>query len=149
MLWKVLYKPGGITIITQQLLCHGITYSGQDLHRLGRWSYITITSRVTSIITIISAYYICEIFIKNADPTTNAMQQWQILEERDQEHEDNRHKIIIDLFSFINSLTRKIKKSYWVSMQINLVYFIITASKTSSNAPNYLTQSMKILTCTK
>ena len=35
------------------------------------------------------------------------MQQWQILEERDQEQEIIRNKKIIDLSNFINSLTRK------------------------------------------
>ena len=35
------------------------------------------------------------------------MQQWQILEERDQKQEDIRHKIIIDLSHFIESLKNK------------------------------------------
>ena len=51
--WKTLYKPGGIAIITQQPLCNGITNSGQDPHGLGRWSFITISGREKSIITII------------------------------------------------------------------------------------------------
>ena len=102
-----MYKPGGTAIITQQPLCNGITTSGQDPHGLGRWLFITITGREQSIITIISAYRVCDINIQNAGPITNAKQQWQILEERDQEQEDIRQKTIIDLSNFINSLTQK------------------------------------------
>ena len=43
----------------------------------------------------------------NSGHITNAMQQWQILEERDQEQEIIRNKKIIDLSNFINFLTRK------------------------------------------
>ena len=49
----------------------------------------------------------CDIQIQNTGPITNAKQQWQIFEERNQEHEDIRNKIIIDISNFINSLTHK------------------------------------------
>ena len=76
--WKVLYKPGGTAIITQQPLSDGIIPSGQDPYGLGCWSYVTISGREYSIITIISAYRICDIQIQNTGPITNAKQQWQI-----------------------------------------------------------------------
>ena len=109
--WKALYKPGGTAIITQQPLCNGITTSGQDPHGLGRWSFIIIAGREQSIITIISSYRVCDIKIQNAGHITNAKQQWQILEERDQEHEEIRNKTIIDLSNFINALTQKTSRS--------------------------------------
>ena len=65
--WKALYKPGGTAIITQQPLCNGITTSGQDPHGLGRWSFIAIAGREQSIITIISAYRVCDIKFKTLD----------------------------------------------------------------------------------
>ena len=34
--WKALYKQGGTVIITQQLICNGITSSIQDPYGLGR-----------------------------------------------------------------------------------------------------------------
>ena len=49
----------------------------------------------------------CDIQIQNTGPITNAKQQWQIFEERNQEHEDIRNKTIIDLSNFIDSLTNK------------------------------------------
>ena len=105
--WKALYKPGGIAIITQQPLCNGITSSVQDPHGLGRWSFITISGREQPIITIISVYRVCDIQIQNAGPITNAKQQWQILEERNEEHKDIYNKTIIDLSNYINALTQK------------------------------------------
>ena len=102
-----MYKPGGTAITIQQTLYNGITTSGKDPHGLGLWSFITITGREQSIITIISAYRVCNIKIQNAGPITNAKQQWQIIEERDQEQEDIRNKTIIDLSNFINALTQK------------------------------------------
>ena len=102
-----LYKPGGTAIITQQPLCNGIINSGQDPHELGRWFYIIISGRDNSIITIISAYRIFDISVQTVGLITNTKQQWNILKERDQEHEDNRHKTIIDISTFINSLTQQ------------------------------------------
>ena len=49
--------------------------------------------------------------IQNAGHITNAKQKWQILEERDQEHEDIRNKTIIDLSNLINALTQKTSRS--------------------------------------
>ena len=105
--WKALYKPGRTAIITQKTLCNGFTTSGQDLHGLGRWSYITITGRDQSILSIIFVYLIYDVVIQTAGYITNTKQQWQTLEERDQEHKDTRQKIIIYLSNFITSLTRK------------------------------------------
>ena len=133
---KTLYKPGGTAIITQQPLCNGIPASRQDPHDLGRWSCITISGREHSIITILFAYRICDIQIQDAGSITNAKQQWKILEERNQEHEDIRNKTIIDHSNFINSLTNK---NHEVLLSIDV------------NAPNilYTKAVSQLLQCTK
>ena len=85
-------NQGGTTILSLQPLCNRITTSGQDPHELSRWSFVTITGRDDSIVTIISAYRICETSITNAVHITNAMQKLQFQEERDQDQEDIRKK---------------------------------------------------------
>ena len=91
---KALYKPGGTAILTQQPLCHGITTSNQESHGIDRWSYVTISGRDKLIISIISAYRICDTHIQTAGSTTNTMKQWKILEVQDEEHESIRNKNI-------------------------------------------------------
>ena len=86
--WKELYNPVGTVIISLQPLCTGITSSGQNLHGLDRWSYITITGRQNNIIIIISAYRVCDPFIMNTCSISNIMQQWQILEKIHLEYEN-------------------------------------------------------------
>ena len=71
-----LYKPGGTVIPTLKLFFSGITTSGSDPHRLGRWSYISIKRRDNNNIKIISTYRTCHSFIKYVGPTANIIQQW-------------------------------------------------------------------------
>ena len=101
--WKELYNPVGTAIISLQPLCTGITSSGQNLHGLDRWSYITITGRQNNIIIIISAYRVCDPFIINTCSIINIMQQWQILEEIYLEYEKIRNEMILYLSHFIKS----------------------------------------------
>ena len=74
--WKALYKPGRTAIITQHPLCNGITASRQDPHGLSCLCYTTISVREHSIITVNSAYRLCDIQIQNAGLITNPKQQW-------------------------------------------------------------------------
>ena len=60
-----------------------------------------------------SVYRICDASIQNADPITNVIQQWQILEKHDQEQANIRNKIIIDLSNFIDSLKKKNHEVLW------------------------------------
>jgi exonuclease III len=70
------YKPGGtITTVTGKWQAR-ITEMGQDRWKLGRWSYIRISSKKSNLI-IITAYRPC----KTSGPMTAWMQQWTILRE--------------------------------------------------------------------
>ena len=40
-LWLSIYKPGGTATLTTTNLSSRITFSGEDSHDLGCWSYIT------------------------------------------------------------------------------------------------------------
>ena len=52
------YKPGGTLTVYDGNWASRIS-KGVDKHKLGRWSYITIEGRNTSILTIITAYRCC------------------------------------------------------------------------------------------
>ena len=73
--WSAIHKPGGTAIITLPPFSSSITTSGSDPKGHGRRSYITITGRDNNKLTMISAYRVCQISIKNAGPTTNIRQQ--------------------------------------------------------------------------
>jgi hypothetical protein len=70
------YKPGGtMTTVTGKWQAQ-ISEMGQDQRKLGRWSYVKISSKRENII-IITAYRPC----KTNGPMTAWMQQWSILRE--------------------------------------------------------------------
>ena len=105
--WSDIYKPGGTAIITLPLFSLSITTSGSDPTGLGRWSYITISSRDNNKLTIISAYRVCQKSIKHAGASTNIRQQWQRLEEQNLEDTNIRDLMINDLAEFIIILLNK------------------------------------------
>ena len=53
------YKPGGTLTVYDENWSGRIT-RGIDTHKLGRWSYITITGRNFTYLTIITAYRCCK-----------------------------------------------------------------------------------------
>ena len=71
-------------------------------------------------VTIISAYRTC-IPNNNQGVSTAHSQQWDILEGRQQEHENIRDKMIRDLIDFINSLSA-CSREIIVCMDINEVF---------------------------
>ena len=101
--WPSIYKPGGTATITTTNLSSRITSSGEDPHGLGRWSYITFGSTNKVQLTIVNAYRTCK-QTSNTGVSTAHLQQWDILEERNQESENIRYKMLEDLMLFINEI---------------------------------------------
>ena len=101
--WYSIYKPGGTAALTTTKLSSRITSSGEDPHKLGRWSYIMFGNKNLAQLTIINAYRTCQQTSHSGVSTTH-LQQWNILEERNQETEDIRSKMIQDFIIFTNEL---------------------------------------------
>ena len=76
------YKPGGtLTIVDGNW--SGRATTGVDSQKLGRWSYITITGRNSSLLTVVTAYRCCKNqTMSTAGITTSFMQQEKILKQR-------------------------------------------------------------------
>ena len=95
-------KPGGTAIMWDVNWSSRIIENGQDLHKLGRWSYITINGRGTSKLFIIKLYRCYKVQRSNtAGLNTSYMQQELLLQKtgRKQVHQD---AALIDLGKFIN-----------------------------------------------
>ena len=102
--WKSIYKLGGSVTISTPNIASSVINTGEDEEGLGRWSYVTYGGKNKKRPTITSAYLAC-IPNDNQGVSTSHSQQWNILEERQQEHENMRDKMIRDLITFINSLS--------------------------------------------
>ena len=102
--WESIYKPDGSVTISIPNIAASIINTGEDEEGLGRWSYVTYEGKNKKRVTIISAYrtYITN---DNQGISTAHSQQLDILEERQQEHDNIREKRIRDLIAFINSLS--------------------------------------------
>jgi hypothetical protein len=70
------YKPGGTLTTVMGKWQARISEMGQDKCKLGRWSYVKLSSKKSNLI-IITAYRPC----KSNGPTTTWMQQWTLLRE--------------------------------------------------------------------
>ena len=101
---KSIYKPGGSITISTQNIASTIINTGEDEEGLERWSYVTYGGKNQKRVTIISAYLPC-VSNDNQGVSTAHSQQWNILEERQQEYENTRDKMIKDLIAFIHSLS--------------------------------------------
>ena len=102
--WSSIYKPGGTVTITTSNIASTVVDSGEDKEGLGRWSYVTYGGKNKTKVTIVSAYRTCKPN-DNQGVSPAHSQQWDILEERQQEHENIREKMIIDLIDFVQSLS--------------------------------------------
>ena len=103
--WPFIFKPGGTATIATSILFTRITFFGEDLHVLGRWSFIAFGEKRKCRLTIINVYRTCKLD-NNCGVSTAYLQQWVILEETYQEHENIPLKMINDLFLFINELRK-------------------------------------------
>ena len=91
---KTLYQPGGIAIITKNVVSPRITDSGDNPHGMGRWSNITINGRKKTKLTIISDYRARKTCIQDSGPSTAFTQQWDFMEQRGDTTIDVRHQMI-------------------------------------------------------
>ena len=89
--------------MTTTNLSSRITPSGENLHKLDRWSCITFGSNNQAQLIIINAYRTCK-QNSNSGVATAHLQQWNIFEERNQETEDVRFKMLQYLMIFTNEL---------------------------------------------
>ena len=119
--WKSIYKPGGSVIISTPNIASTIINTGEDKEGLGRWSYVTYGGKNQKRVTIISAYRPC-VPNDNQGVSTAYSQQWDILEERQQEHENNRDKMIIDLIALFTPYQLVLTRLFFVSTQMNHSY---------------------------
>ena len=106
--WPTIHKIRDTVPITTTTLSARITSSGEDSHELWRWSYTTFGSSNKIRLTIINDYRTYQ-QSSNCGVSTAHLQQWNILEERNQETDNIRLKIIQDLIVFINVLRSPIK----------------------------------------
>ena len=79
--WHTIHKPGGTSTIIITTLSTRITSSGEDPHKLGRWSYTIFGSSNRDHFTIINAYRTCQ-QSSNFGVSTAHLQQWDILEKK-------------------------------------------------------------------
>ena len=100
--WKSIYELGGSVIIYTSNIASTIIKLGEDEEELGCWSYVTYGGRNQTKVTIISTYrpYVPN---ENEGVSTTHSQQWELLEERRQEHESIREKLIKYLTTLIHS----------------------------------------------
>ena len=89
--WSSIYKPGGTATLTITNLSSRIISSGEDPYKLERWSYITFGSKTQAQLTIINTYRTCQ-QTSHSEVSTTHLQQWDIIETRNQETEDIRSK---------------------------------------------------------
>ena len=68
--WNKVYKLEGVAILSTPLILTRITKEQQDQSGIRRWTLITINERNKTKVTIISAYRVYIITIRNAGPNT-------------------------------------------------------------------------------
>ena len=102
--WKIVHKPGGVSILSTPLISPRIIKEQQDPTGMGRWTSITINGRNKTKVTIISAYRVCLTTIKATGPNTAFCQQWDMLEEKGKKIIVIREKMINDLIILIMKL---------------------------------------------
>jgi hypothetical protein len=83
--------------------------SGEDPFNLGRWSYMTLTGSHDKLITIITAYRVCNTTLSSTGEKTAYKQQFRLLSSRWREQNlnstpDPHRQFIVDLQSWIGSL---------------------------------------------
>jgi hypothetical protein len=118
------YKPGGtLTTVTGKWQAR-ISEMGQD-KKLGRWSYIKISSRKNSLI-IITAYRPC----KTLSHLTAWMQQWSLLREEGRRNPD-------PIKNFYKDISEQLEK--WKSQNYEII-LMMDANETLGDTPNGLGQ---------
>jgi hypothetical protein len=74
------FQPGGfLTTIVDQWTSR-VLQKGQDPHGLGRWSYVTLQGKMSSKVTIITAYRVSQKTSLSAGPKTAYMQQYRAIQ---------------------------------------------------------------------
>ena len=91
--YKSIYKAGESVIISTSNIASTIIKSGEDEGILGHWLYITYSGKNQTKVTTILVYRPC-VPNENQGVSTTHSQKWDILEERQQEHESLRKKKI-------------------------------------------------------
>ena len=102
--WNKEHKLGGAAILFTPLISPRIIKEKQDPTGMVRWKSITINGRNKTKVTIISAYRVCLITIKNVGPNTVFCQQWDMLEEKGKKEIEIRAKMIDDLIIVLMKL---------------------------------------------
>ena len=99
------FKPGGcITILTRTI--HGrITSQQQD--ELGRWTVVSLATKRSNLVYIITAYKPCKATLAQAGPLTVLRQQWTILRNKGIRNPNPRKQFDIDLTKMIASIMEK------------------------------------------
>ena len=72
---KQIYKPRGIYIIVHPKMRSSIISKGVDSHGIGRWFWVTMTSKENHKVTIVTVYKVSNVNIESVGIETLISQQ--------------------------------------------------------------------------
>jgi len=104
------HQPGGALTAVVDRWTSRVTAKGQDPFGLGRWSYITLRGKHDTLITIISAYHVCQKAATSSGPKMAYMQQLRSLQAKFlklklvQSPPNPNRQFILDLHSWVQHL---------------------------------------------
>ena len=103
--WKSDYQPGGTAISVRNKWATRFLAKGSD--SLGRWSYISLSGKGTSIVTFIVAYRVCDGASETplSARTVRAQQEWMYADRgHNNNNTDLREQCLSDLADLVNQL---------------------------------------------
>lgn len=96
------YKPGGcMTISTKDINCR---VTKQYADPMGRWTYVSLATKKSSFVTILTVYKPCRTTIEQAGPMTVFRQQWLHLRQQGHINPNPRDQFDSDLLQLITTL---------------------------------------------
>ena len=99
------FKPGGCMNIIAKTIRGRITEQGQDA--MGRWTYIRLATKQSSMIYIITAYKPCKTTLNQAGPFTVFRQQWTEMRNKGITNPQPRKQFDKDLLNFIHTIQQQ------------------------------------------